>query len=181
MKNYIFVLFGLILMLALFSGCANYVITQELEAEFSDSPKAYVGEIRDALPLDTPTDKKPSLEDIEKFKNYLSDELLKKEFFTIATSATLKGMDYELTGAIIDYKKGSGFVRFLFGTFGGGQAKVTTLLELKETRSGQIIFSGNFKGFVGSYGESGDKMFERVAKDFAKALRKRVEKQRKNQ
>ena len=88
--------------------------------------------------------------------------------------------EYIVEGSVLEFKKGSGLVRFLIG-FGAGNAKVTTELRLiKRSQSpeeqDEIIFAGNFKRSVSDWTESGDKTFENVAKDFAKALQKRLKK-----
>ena len=76
---------------------------------------------------------------------------------------------YEVRGSILEYKRGSGFLRFMIG-FGAGSAKVVTELSLVDLGDGGTVFSGNFEGTVGSWGESGEAMYKRVAKDFRKAL-----------
>ncbi len=78
---------------------------------------------------------------------------------------------YEITGSILGYKAGSGFLRFMIG-FGAGSAKMLTHLELRDTTNDQTIFGGNFEGTVKSWAESGSEMFKRVARDFSKELEK---------
>lgn len=166
---------GLILGLV---GCArNYVITHELDEVLVDKPTFYIGEFRDELPADYAADKKPTKEDIKKFKNALEAALYKKDFSGSVSTENQDGKQYEITGAILDYKKGSGFLRFLFGYWAGG-AKVTTALELRNLQTKDIIFSGNFSGFVTDWMESGDQMYKNVSKDFVKALKKAIEKQK---
>ena len=87
---------------------------------------------------------------------------------------------YVIEGSILQFKKGSGLVRALIG-FGIGSAKVTTELKLirrakSPEEQDKVIFAGNFKQTVSDWLESGDKIFERVAKDFAKVLKKRMKK-----
>ena len=100
--------------------------------------------------------------------------MIKQEIFGRISSGAESG-DFEVTGSILDYKKGSGFLRFMFG-MGIGAAKVTVSLRLKDMQQNKVIFDGNFIGAVSSGYESGDKMFENVAKSFAKAFKKQLDK-----
>ncbi|MDD5425152.1 MAG: DUF4410 domain-containing protein [candidate division Zixibacteria bacterium] len=155
----------------LVSGCGQrYAITHNLEETFPGSSTCKIGYILDELPGNFPDDKKPSMEDIDKFKGYLKDALLKAELFDMKDeSGNL--YDYEVNGRLIDYKKGSGFLRFMFGAW-AGKAKVTVALKIVEKVNNTEIFAGNFTGEVTSEFESGLEMFKRVAKDFAAALKK---------
>jgi len=74
-------------------------------------------------------------------------------------------------GTVLEYTKGSGVVRYLIG-FGAGKAAVTMELKLVSVSTGQVLFSGNFRQQVGSWTESGDECWERIAKEFAKELEK---------
>ena len=77
---------------------------------------------------------------------------------------------YEVTGAIMQYTKGSGFLRFMIG-LGAGAAKVLTEMKVVEVATGEVVFAGNFEGVVSSWTEGGgDMMFRKVAQDFAKEL-----------
>jgi N-acetylglucosamine kinase-like BadF-type ATPase len=49
-------------------------------------------------------------------------------------------------------------------------------LRLQEVTTGRVVFAGNFTQTVSSWAEQGDVVYERVAKDFAKALKKRIAK-----
>ena len=161
-------------------GCAkNYRITQELEAPIDRLGIASIGVITNELIQDFEDGDKLTIEQIDAFKIHLSSQLRKKELFS-AIAHDEPDVEYVVKGSILDYKKGSGFVRFLIG-FGVGNAKVTTELKLiKKAKSpeeqDEIIFAGNFKQTVSSWAESGDKILERVAKDFAKVLEKRLKK-----
>lgn len=172
-----FVLFAAVVVIVMmsFGGCSRYVITQDLTEPIAPQPTCYIGEIRDELPVDFEAAKKPTYEVIQKFRDVLGDELVKKEFFSFAAKEDSSKMQYMLTGSILDYKKGSGTLRFFFGNWAGG-AKVKTSLEMRNKKTGAVIFSGNFTGTVSSWAESGDKMFQQVAKDFAKKLRNEAKK-----
>ena len=61
----------------------------------------------------------------------------------------------------------------MFG-FGAGSAKITTALKLVDKKTGQKIFAGNFTGNVGSWMESGSRMYQIVANDFSQALKKEL-------
>lgn len=170
-----FVLLTVILTgILLFSGCAPYKITQPLEQPLKKPSNCSIGEIADMLPTDFDEDDKPTLEHIDRFKDYLRIELEKKGFFQNVQLMSPES-EYQVTGGILDFKKGSGFVRFL-GLFGAGNAKLTTTLKLQDRNTGETLFAGTFKQEVSSYLESGDKIFERVAQDFAKELGKQIKK-----
>ena len=163
----------LVLLLAMVVSCSRpYVITEELAAPFNRAASCSIGEITDALPFDFEAAKKPTAENIEKFKGYLGEALQSKEIFG-EVNADLTTVEYEVTGGILDYEKGSGFLRFLFGAWAGG-SKVTVSLQLLKKGTKNVVFGGNFTGMVSSWMESGDKMFEHVAKNFAGKLNKEL-------
>jgi len=172
-KRIVFLAVLLCGLLILFS-CAKYKITHKLEQPINQPSNCSIGEIKDELPADFDEDDKPSLEHIDKFKDYLRIALIEKGIFRDVLLMNPES-EYQVTGGILDFKKGSGFVRFL-GLFGAGNAKVTTTLRLEDRNTGEILFAGNFKQEVSSYMESGEKIFERVAKDFAKELSKQINK-----
>jgi hypothetical protein len=162
----------IILLLVLMMGCSKpYMITQELTAPFNRGASCSIGDIIDALPSDFEADKKPTAEDMEKFKEYLAEALMGKELFG-ETAIDLSKAEYEVTGSILDFAKGSGFLRFIFGW--AGEAKVTVSLQLLEKSTKNIVFSGNFVGTVTSGWEEGDKMYEYVAENFAGKLNKEL-------
>lgn len=169
-----FIVAALALLALLVSGCAkNYVITTNLEAPLARHSACSVGAIIDELPADTEASKKPSAEAIQKFKNRIQEQIYDQRVFDHTNGSD--SAVYEVTGSILEYAKGSGALRFFIG-FGAGSAKITTNLKMTNTRTGQTIFAGNFKGEVSNWGDSGDKMFEQVAKAFAKELRKQQKK-----
>ena len=161
-------------------GCAkNYRITHELEAPIDRIAIATIGEIVDMLPEDFEEGKKPTTEQIEAFKSHLTEQLRNREIFA-SVAYNEPDAQYVVEGSILQFKKGSGLVRALIG-FGIGSAKVTTELRLirrakSPEEQDEVIFAGNFKQTVSDWIESGDKIFERVAKDFAKVLKKRMKK-----
>lgn len=154
-------------------GCSKpYIITEELAAPFNRAASCSIGDIIDALPFNFEAAKKPTAENIEKFKGYLGEALQSKKIFG-EVNADLTTAEYEVTGSILDYEKGSGFLRFLFGAWAGG-SKVTVSLQLLKKGTKNVVFGGNFTGMVSSWMESGDKMFEHVAKNFAGKLNKEL-------
>lgn len=170
----------LVLSLLFIWGCTKpYVITTDLEASIGRTETCTIGAITDELPIDTEESKKPTLETIGMLKGYLIAELSKRNLMKLGVLGESSAR-YEVTGSILSYKKGSGFMRFLFG-FGVGAAKVVTNLKLTDQQSGTVIFAGNFTGQVSDWTESGNKMLERVAKDFAKQLDNRLKKIEKTQ
>jgi len=168
------VLLAILSGIILFSACAHYKVTKNLEQPVEDIAVCNIGEIRDELPVGFEEEDKPTLEHIEKFRSYLKTELEKEGVFKSILIMNPES-PYEVTGSVLDFKKGSGVVRFFVG-FGAGNAKLTASLKLIDKNTGEILFAGNFKQTVGSYMESGDKMFQRVAHDFAKELKKQIKK-----
>jgi|WetSurMetagenome_2_1015567.scaffolds.fasta_scaffold651968_1 hypothetical protein len=162
------------MILAVIGGCSKpYVITTNLEAPVNRGLIVNVGEITDQLPVDFDVSKKPTTENIDKFKSYLEKALANQKIFGKISTGD-ESPDFEVTGSILDYKKGSGFLRFMFG-MGIGAAKVTVSLRLKDMQQNKVIFDGNFIGAITGGFESGDKMFDNVAKNFAKAFKKQLE------
>jgi len=163
----------LLFVLFLFSGCAQYIITQELDQPISHNSPCSIGPITDELPEDFSEEDKPTMEAIDDLKDQLIQCLNKEEIF-LGIRRELYEAHYEVTGSILDYKKGSGFLRFMFGFI--GSAKITIELRLVDLSSNDVIFSGNFKAAVTSGYASGDEMYKKVARDFAKALKKGLKK-----
>ncbi len=166
--------FVLVVLLSLgLAGCATYKVTTPLEEPLNTTATWHIGEIRDALPADMDPEDRPSESHITLLKSHLKEQLEKKKLFQVAGAP---GADvFDITGSILEFKKGSGFVRFLIG-FGLGNAVLTVELQLRNRFTGEVLFSGNFKQQVSSWAESGDECFKRVAKDFAKALEKQQKK-----
>lgn len=165
----------LISLSAIATGCApkSYVVTTPL-ADVTERPtQVQIGAIRDNLPSDIEVDKKPTAEDIAKFQKYLGEEILARKRLQMEVSADSGACCYELQGALLEYTKGSGALRFFIG-FGAGTASMTTLLKLVDTRTGETVFAGNFIGKVTGGMQSGSSMFRQVSRDFAKALDKEL-------
>jgi hypothetical protein len=159
----------------LIGGCAkNYVITVPLEEPLKPGASFSVGEIVDELPIDMDEGDKPTIEDINKLKNYLMEELEKQDTWEMVSAG--QNRPYEVTGSLLNFKRGSGALRFLFGIF-AGSAHITVSLELVDLEASQVVYAGNFKAQVTDWTESGAKMYQRVAKDFAKELKKQLKKQ----
>lgn len=169
---------ALLYLCAIVAGCApkTYVVTTPLSGATERPTKVRIGVIRDNLPTDIDTSKKPSAEDIAKFQTYLGEELSGKKRLQMALASDSSACCYEVQGALLEYTKGSGALRFFVG-FGAGKASVTTELKLVDTRSGATVFAGNFIGKVAGGMESGAAMFRRVSRDFAKALEKGLSEQ----
>jgi hypothetical protein len=158
-----------------FIGCSKpYVITRNLDYSIEPQQSCSIGNIVDELPVDFDAEDKPTAENIMQLKIKLEEYLAKKDIYEIIR-LDFPDADFEVTGAILDYKKGSGFLRFLFGAWAGA-ARVTVALDLTDNYTGDIIFSGNFYGTVTQWTESGDMIFNQVALNFAKALKKELKK-----
>ena len=158
--------------LLLVVGCSkHFVITSELSQPLTDESCVQIAEVQDMLPEDMEESDRPSVEDIARFKAYLVEEFANRD--ELALSLSDEGCPYEVQGALLSYSKGSGFLRFLIG-FGAGNAKVTTELKLVDTRDSSTVFAGNFTGQVGSWTDTGDKMFKEVSRNFTKELEKQI-------
>jgi hypothetical protein len=170
---------GLLLVaLLLAPGCAkNYVITNPLGAPLPAPMKCAVGDIADGLPADMEQGKKPTAEDVQKLRRHLEEEIANRRLAEIFPSDN-PAAAYEITGSVLEYKRGSGALRFIVG-FGAGNAKATVGLKLIDRQTGATIYGGNFSGTVSSGLEGGDQAFRRIAKDFAKALKKEADRARK--
>ncbi|HUU46062.1 MAG TPA: DUF4410 domain-containing protein [Acidobacteriota bacterium] len=162
------VLFGSLVV----TGCTKYKVTQPLSEPIDRAAACTIGQLEDRLPPDTEDEDKPPLEDIDKFAGYLRAELEKRNIFAQINTWDSEA-EYEINGAILTYRRGSGAVRFLIG-FGLGNAEVTVELHLRNRTTGATLFSGNFKRNVSSGMESGIEMYKRIAKDFAKELDKQL-------
>jgi hypothetical protein len=166
---------GLAAAVMLFSGCTHYVITVPLENRLDNDPTCRIGPITDELPLDMTADEMPTIEDINMFKNELSAYLSELEFLEIVESEE-KDTRYIVQGAILDYNKGSGVGRFLFGALANASARLVTTLELVDCHDGSIVFSGNFRAEISDWSTSGKEVYNHCARDFAKALKKQMRK-----
>jgi hypothetical protein len=154
-------------------GCVkNYRITQPLEQPLGQGSRCEIGTISDALPQDYKEEDKPSSEFIAKLRGSLIKEIVERELFA-SVSEDLAEAEYELSGSVLDYKKGSGFLRFLFGAL-AGSSKLTVELNLADKSTGTILFSGNFTQQVTGWPEESDATCKKLAKDFAKALQKEL-------
>jgi len=172
------ILWGLIttgLILGLVGCLRNDVITHRLETDLIEKPTFYIGEFRDGLPADFPAHKKPTARDISIFISALKEALYENRFAGEVSVANPGGKDYEITGAILDYKRGDGFLRF-FSLGHVGRAKATMKLELRNMQTKDIIFAGIFGGYIVNWDRAGDEMYSEVSKAFVKALRKEIRK-----
>ncbi len=160
---------ALLVSITLVLGCSSpYVITQDLENPAKQGVPYKIGNIVDMLPDDMAADEKPTIEHIDKFRELLIEQLQKQD---LCSEIWVEDGDagYQIDGTILKYTKGSGFIRFLFGSLGA--AKLTVSMQLTDLQDGEIVFAGNFIGTVTSYMDKGDKVFEQVAKNFAKQIR----------
>jgi hypothetical protein len=164
----LFVLMGIGFLIS----CTPYVITKPLETSIESSKSCTVGNIVDELPVDMDIEKKPTLEEIEILKTELDFQLSRQEILTIIGNDDK--VDYEITGSVIEFKRGSGVARFFIG-FGIGNAKLTVALRLLDRAdSSNTIFAGNFSAEVSDWTTKGDEIFKTTAKNFAKALKKEI-------
>ncbi len=164
-----------VLLIFCFVGCGKqYVVTQNVDEFISNVSICSVGGFTDDLPSDFPAENKPTMEEIEKFRDIIVEELGKVEIFRYVEINSISSQ-YEVSGSILDFKKGSGFLRFLIG-FGVGSAKLTVAMDLTDKKTNRIIFSGNFSRTISDWTTSGDDKYKYIARDFAKELKKQLKK-----
>lgn len=170
LKFLFLMLFAVILLGA---GCGSkYVVTTELTREMPYISNLKMGDIVAEFPENYDPSKMPSNEAIERFKHLIMAEIAETGAFkTSLTDAD--SVQYVITGSILDYSKGSSAARFFIG-FGVGAAKVTTTLRLVDARTNEVIFAGNFTGKILDWDKEGSEVFNETAKNFAKALKKRL-------
>jgi hypothetical protein len=154
------------------AGCANYRITQELTAPIPVASNCRVGSILDQLPPDAEPEDRPTEDELSNLRQRLDVELRKIDELQIVGPFS-DSIAYEVTGGILSFRRGSGAVRFFIG-FGLGNAEVVVELHLVDLSTGESVFSGNFKGTVSHWAETGDQVFQQIAKEFVKALRNEV-------
>jgi hypothetical protein len=163
-------LYTILFCLISFVGCVSYRETTPLERPLNRSARWNVGEISLALPSDARVDEAPDEFQLAAFADRLREQIKKAEVFNLPPD-TGTG-EVEVTGTIIDYGKGSGPLRFLFGV-GSGTAYVTVEMQVRDRETGVVLFSGNFIGEVTHWAEKGDKSFDHVAQEFAQTLKRR--------
>lgn len=174
-SNRFLIVSAIIVTCLLFMGCTKpYNVLIELEQPLKPVSRCCIGEIEDMLPLDMAEEDKPSLEEITKFRNYIAEQLVKRDIFGFAFTEE-QNCDYEVVGSLVEFQKGSGALRFLIG-FGAGNAKMTTSLGLIDKSNDRTVFSASFSRSVSSGLESSSAMYKNIAKDFAKVLSKQMKK-----
>jgi hypothetical protein len=152
-------------------GCSNYVITTNLRSTLNPNSSCAIGSIENSLPIDTELDKMPTVEEISKFKSCLANELIKGNVF-IDIDDFANSSRYVVRGEIIEFNRGNGFLRFMFGVLANANAKLLANLELVDSFTGEVIFAGNFRGEVSDFMMPGEEMYKMVAKGLVKALNK---------
>jgi hypothetical protein len=173
-----YLLITILVVVLLCFGCTkHYRVLQDLYSPVDYSSTCLIGDIEDGLPSNFAEEDKPSAEDIVKFQDFLTEELVDKDMFEVV--GTKKHGTYLVTGRIMEYNKGSGAGRFIGGLIGGlmnSTAYVVIRLDLTETASNELLFSGSFRREVTEGLETGDEMFGEIASDFAKVLEKQSRK-----
>jgi hypothetical protein len=165
--------YGIISLIFLFVSCAHYEITRNLEKPIPKSASCIVGPITDDLP-EMNVEKKPTLEEVAKLKKHLYNELNEHKCIDYMVSDN-DSTEYEVTGGITEFTRGSGAMRFLFG-FGLGSAKLKMNIQLVNKNNDEIIFGGRFWGEVSDWMTPGDQIYKQIAHNFAKALQKESKK-----
>jgi hypothetical protein len=155
-------------------SCTNYVITTPLTTPLKSTDTCAIGIITDELPSDMDIEAKPTLEEIKMFKDELDYSLNDRGVLQMIDPSS--GPAYEVTGGVLEFKRGSGVARFFIG-FGVGNAKLTVALRLVDrANSDKVIFAGNFSAQVSDWTTKGDEMYKTAAKNFAKAIQKQLKK-----
>ena len=185
MKSYkIISVLTITIILLLSIGCSKkYVITTELSEAIEAKQNCLIGEIVNDLPIDLNPDKE--FRDYYTFKlgAYLIEEINKKNIFSQIDYDNPEAK-YIIEGNILDYNEGSGSVRYVnskMGIFSSiigvdeGNAKLKVRLNVKNRESNIVIFEGIFDQTIKQWTESCDEAFKKVAKDFAKELKKQFE------
>ena len=162
-----------VFLLFLSSCTKRYIITTEMEKPIDIGTTCSIGQIADELPIGIEEEDKPSLEDVEKLKSFIVEELNKKD--ALIAHIAKHNTRYEINGSILEFKKGSGALRFFIG-FGAGSARLVTHLQLIDKNSGNVIFAGNFTSTVSDGLVDGEKIFRQTAKDFTSQLFKQLKK-----
>ena len=157
-------------LLVMLVGCATYKVTTPLEQPIDSAASWRVGEIKDALPQDMDPEDRPETGDITLLAAYITSELQKKKF--IQEQGLPNASKLEVIGTLMEFKKGSKFLRILFGGISSGNASLTVELQVRNIETSQILFAGNFKGTTQNSDETLDNCYKQVAKDFTKALEK---------
>lgn len=155
-------------------GCSkgrDATVIDHLRNPLQTSGTIRVGAITDNLPPDVDEGDKPSVEDIQKFKNCLLAEMEKLGYQRAASTDGQTA--YTIVGRLMEYKGGSWAARAFLG-FGVGNAKLVSELQLLDGASGEVLFGGLFEGKVENL-RSSDDMFVLMAKSFTEALQKQHE------
>ena len=163
----------IILLITVCACTKPYIITTPLENNLDETPTFFISDMEDHLPSDMKAEDKPTIEELSALRGYLEAELQEQGLIPRMSNGS-GNVQYQLNGAVLSFKAGSGFLRFLFGAW-AGSAKLTVSLELIETTNENIIFAGNFTRIVTSWVETRDEMYKNIAKDFSKALKKQRE------
>jgi len=172
MRQATFLLLAILLILT--AGCAKqYIITDPLVEYIPVTVSCGVGEMADELPTDFPSEKKPSLEDMIKFKHEIISAMKKRDLFA-TISYDHPNCEYEVSGAILDFNAGSGFARFVIG-FGAGAAKVLVRISMIETATDKVVFAGNFYRFGNIVGRGRPRNVQACRQEFCQSPTKGIE------
>ena len=153
-------------------SCQPYNIITDLERPIAPKSTFAIGPITDGLPDDMDIDKKPTLEEIELLKTELINELNDHKSLDIYAQIGDSAY-YEINGVVYEFARGSGTMRFLFGSL-AGNARLKLRLQLEEKKTSEIVFEGDFWATIGGgdWITSSEAMFQTIAHNFAKALEK---------
>lgn len=159
--------------LLLIGGCTPYVVTIDLTQPLTGGTTCKIGEVFDELPPEMNIEDRPTIEEIDLLKSHLYNKIEEIEIFT---TVEFGASDYEVRSRILEFKRGNGVLRFLFGIFANANAKIVVSLELVDSKTNTVMFAGNFRGEVTSWMMSGNEMYKMVSAQFVKELKKQIEK-----
>ncbi len=170
----LFMLFSTALIFCGVTSCTPYKITLPLEKPINPPATCTLGEISDGLPMKMEESARPTLEEVNKLRAHLYNELNSVELFEMLADGDTSAR-YEVGGTIEHFKRGSGIARFLIG-FGLGNAQLIVKLEMYDRLEKQYIFGGDFKAEVADWLTKGDEVFKRAGRDFARTFAKQQKK-----
>lgn len=149
------------------AGCTpGHLVTHALEEPLDPPVAISVGPFLDRLPLDTLAEDRPDARTIGALKSAIGVAIEAREDLTLVGPGDDPG-DYELRGAILEYREGNVVARFFLGL---GAARTVAELHLVDRTDGSVAFSGNFVGEVTGWREPTRAMFSHIATEFCRAL-----------
>ena len=163
--------YGLVVLVLLVAACApSYQVTEDLDQKLTPGV-CRIGEIEYDPGIQTVGTEPPPREPIHRLRQQLEFALEGTDLFTEVTLYE-DSEDYVVRGTIREFIDQSGRINFP-GFSQTGTVLLSVHLELVDT-SGEVLFGGDFSQRVTSRYRVNELVYERVARDFARALGERV-------